>query len=834
MIIKTFCCGNKNPVGVIEPVFSWKVYNCKDKKQIAYQIVVQSVNEDVAWDSGKVNTDTSVYIKYDGRQLKENTKYLWRVTVFTNNHCVTSESSYFIIGMFDTSSLKWVAPQKNINSPFVYKEIELNNLHEYATVNVCGLGFFELYINGKKVSKDLMSPVRTDYDAVEYKNLKYPYANVSKKSVQYLTYEVSKYLQKGKNTLVVWLGNGWYRQDGRTIEGIFDYGEELKMFLRLTNGKDVIECGEDWLCTESPIVYDNLFYGEVYDSRIEFSTDNAKAVHITDAPDGRIVPQLCPPEKTIASYTPVSLNNCVYDAKICMTGFAEITFSGKTGDKVEIYYAEDLNEEGTLDFKSTVGYEEADKNQIQKDVYILCGKGEEIYCPRFVWHAFRYFKVCAPDGVEISKVKVHYVCTDLKQRTRFECSDKLLNDIHKLSLNTELSNLHGCVPMDCPHRERLGYTGDGQLSSLSMMYNFDAYQMYSKWIDDILSAQNQKTGFVPHTAPFNGGGGGPAWGSSVAIVPWNLFTQYGDIEILKKSKIAIKKWIEYLSERTENGILVREESGSWCLGDWCMPSKYPWSEPHLDEIKIPSELVNTIYYIYCMNIYSKILDVLGEQPDEQVACEISKAKNAVNDMYLDDDYAGGEQGCNVFPLFVGIVPKDKEFSVFDKLITRIAENDFCFDTGISGTCFLLHVLDRYGRNDIAIKMLLNTEYPSFGNMIKNGATALWETWEGNGSKNHTAFSSADSWLFYGLAGIKPKAGYEEFSIKPFFAEELDHLNVQLECEYGAIILKWQRCNGGIDVEIHIPFNTLAHIDLEGDCFDLESGTYKYYIGGVKS
>jgi alpha-L-rhamnosidase len=355
--------------------------------------------------------------------------------------------------------------------------------------------------------------------------------------------------------------------------------------------------------------------------------------------------------------------------------------------------------------------------------------------------------------------------------------------------------------------------------------------MYNKWIDDIRDSQNQQTGFVPHTAPFNGGGGGPAWGSSVAVVPWNMYLQYGDKEPLKKSKLAIKKWIEYLTTRAENGIVTHEEGGSWCLGDWCMPSKYPWSEPHLDEIKIPSELVNTIYYIYCMHIYCNILYVLDEEPDKQINEEIIKSSTAVNSIYFDGEYAGGEQGCNVFPLFADIVPEEHKDFVLDKLITRIKKNDFCFDTGISGTKFLLMVLDKYERNDIAIKMLINTKYPSYGNMIKNGATSLWETWEGNGSKNHTAFLSADSWLFYGLAGIKPNGGYKEFSLNPFFAEELDNLNVELECEYGKIGLKWNRNLDGIDVEIKIPFNTTAHINLKGECFDLCAGDYKYYLGG---
>lgn len=832
MTIKTFCCNCINPIGVTEPVFSWKISNCDDKKQIAYQITVCELAGECVWNSGKVNNDDSAYIKYGGSPLKENTKYCWQVTIFTQNYRMISEEAYFVTGLFDTESLQWISADSEMNSPLIYKEFDLNNVHEYSTVNVCGLGFFELYINGKKVSEDLMNPVRTDYDAVEYKNLKYPYENITQKSVQYLNYEVSKYLKKGKNNVAVWLGNGWYRQRDRIVEGTFDYGEELKMFFKLTNGHEIIKSDGSWLCAESPIVYDNLFYGEVYDARIKNPRyADGSPVHIVSSPVGKLVPQLCSPERIVETLVPRFLESNIYDSGLCLSGFAEIICSGNAGDKVDIYYAEEKDSNDDLDFSSTTGYEKSDKNQIQKDTYILNGSGKETYVPRFVWHSFRYLKLSFPESVKIKKVKVHRVHSDLKQRTKFKCSNDLLNEFHSISLNTCLSNVHGCVPMDCAHRERLGYTGDGQLSSLSMMYNLDAYHLYNKWINDILDAQNQKNGFVPHTAPFNGGGGGPAWGSSIAVVPWNMYMQYGDTEILKKCKNRIRKWIEYLSDKKENGLVTHEENGSWCLGDWCMPSKYPWSEPHIDEIKIPSELVNTIYYIYCIDIYCKILNVLNEEIDQYIINEREEAVNAVNDTFLCEEYVSGEQGCNVFPLFAGIVPAKREYSVLEKMIRRIEENSFCFDTGISGTRFLFIVLDMYGRNDIALKMLLNTKYPSYGNMIEKGATALWETWEGNGAKNHTAFLSADSWLFYGLAGIKPNGGYKEFFIKPFFTEKLDNLDVKLECEYGEIALNWERCNKGIEVNIKIPFNTTAHIDLNGDCFDLESGTYKYHIGG---
>ncbi len=841
MYIELKCCDNERPVGIEKPNFSWIVYDCEEAKQTAYRIVVFKYDAEhekkIVWDTMKVTSDTSYHIEYEGEKLSRNTMYYWQVTVYTEEHALVSHVAKFITGLYDYDDIKWISPPGDVNAPFVYKEFEVENVSEYATVNICGLGFFELYINGKKVSDEFMSPARTDYDTVTYNDLAYPYSNTTKKSVFYCTYEVSEYLCTGKNNVVVWLANGWYKQRGRFVEGLFDYGDELKMFFKLTNGNDVIDSDCTWQYAKSPIVYDNIFYGEIYDSNIdnlisEFKVSDDCFVHDATAPSGVMKPQICPPDCIIKTDTPELIKENLYDAKMCLTGMVEIILSGKKGDRVEIFYSEQLNDDYTLNFTSTVGYVESDKKQIQKDVYILSGKNDEIYMPRFTWHAFRYFNISAPLGVEIKDIKVHHVCTDIKKRTQFECSESMLNKLHEICVNTLQYNIHGCVPMDCPHRERLGYTGDGQATSLSVMYNFDSYTLYSKWIDDILDAQNQDTGFVAHTAPFNGGGGGPAWGSAVAVVPWNLYMQCGDKNILIKSEEAIKKWIVYLSQKKSEGLIVREESGSWCLGDWVMPSKYPWSEPHLDEIKIPSELVNTVYYIYCIDIYLNILKILNKESDEWSQNERNEAVEAINKTYLNGYYAEGKQGSDVFPLFTEIVPQTEKSSVLEHLITTIEDNEYCFDTGLLGTNLLFSVLDKNNRNDIAIKMLLNDRYPSYGNFIKNGATALWETWEGNGSQNHTALSSFDAWIFYGLAGIKPdklNGGYKKFSIKPFFAYELNYLNAKLKCEYGVIEVNWIRNGENIDLNVKIPFNTTADIELPNIKLALKAGSHNFCV-----
>lgn len=729
----------------------------------------------------------------------------------------------------DTSCLEklcWVTPCQKVNSPIIHKEFTLDTIDADALLTISGLGYFEVYINNKKVSDDLMCPARTDYSHVVYKGLKYPFSGETRKSIMFMDYKVADYLKAGKNKISVWLGNGWYIQKERLVEGEFLYGDDLKTAFRLKNANKVIESDKNCYWTPSPIIYDNIFYGEVCDYRLDCTTE--RPVELALPPTGTPKKQLCPPDRIIHTYIP-ELRNGVYDATKCMTGFAQITARGKNGDKIKISYSERIDKDGNPDYTSTLGYEESDKNQIQADTVILKGGEDEVYVPRFVWHSFRYFKIEAPEGVIIKDVKVHYVCTDVKPRTKFSCSSHLLCQIHQISLNTQLTNTHGCMPMDCPHRERLGYTGDGQLSSLSVLTNFHSQSLYTKWADDIFDAQDMETGFVPHTAPFCGGAGGHGWGSAVAIVPWNIYLQYGDTEVLRKASPHIKKWLEYLITRRENSLVTFEQPGSWCLGEWCLPSKYPWSEPHLDEIKIPSELVNTFYFILCCNIYLDIADILGKTPDAWISQERDCSIDALNTLLNDGNYASGLQGSNILPLYLDIVPPKHREEVLANTINSIEDNGFRFQTGLAGTCFLFRMLDKYGRNDIALKMMLCTEYPGFGNMIKNGATALWETWEGNGSANHTAFSSADAWFTYGLAGLKPLGGYKDFRLEPYFAPELDYVNLVLESEYGEIAINWQRTNNGIEVEIKVPQGTAAHVNLKGKAFDLTAGTYKEVI-----
>ncbi len=720
------------------------------------------------------------------------------------------------------NKLKWISAPKEINSPMFRKEFELEEVTEDSSVTICGLGYFELYINGVKVS-DYFVPNQTDYDEVTYSGLQYDFKGITKKTVKYLTYDVSKYLKSGKNTVVVWLGNGWYIQNTRITEGVFDYGGILKFMFSLKCGDVCIESDESWQWLQSPITFDNLFVGEIFDARLYDAAFfgngyiSEQYAAVTAPPKAEMSLQVSPSDKVRETFEAVPIGNGIYDLGKNIAGFVKIKCNGSKGAKVDLYYAEDLGDDGELDYTSTTGYVEGDINQIQHDMYYLSGDADEEYQPRFVWHGFRYVKIEADADVKIEAVTGYFVCTELKERASFECSNEVINAIHNIYLTAQLANIHGCVPSDCPHRERLGYTGDGQFSSISAMTNFDAHDMYIKWLEDIKNAQNTETGYATHTAPYRGGGGGHAWGSAIAVIPWNIYNQYGDTETARAALPNIAHWIEYMKTCFgDEGLICRETEGSWCLGDWIVPGYGEWDVPH--DIKIQSDFVNTVWFIIVIDIYSRISGDYDKYNTER-----KNAVDAINRKYLDDIYDATDEGTAYYALFADIVPEDKKEAVTESIKRTIEDKEFKFHTGIVGTALLFNVLDKCGLNEYALKMLMGSEYPSYGYMCKMGATSLWETWEGTGSKSHTGLGAYDAWLFYGLCGIKPDGGYKNVTICPLITDLLDSYSGSIE----GISVKYNKINSTL--EIQIPEGTEALLKLPHDEKTLGCGNYTFNI-----
>lgn len=681
-----------------------------------------------------------------------------------------------------------------------------------ASIDICGLGFFELYINGKKVSEDLLTPVWSDYGPREGRKIRYPIYDQFSHRVYYCSYELDEYVKQGDNVIEILLGNGWYNQHERLAEGEMWYDKPKLWFdLCMTcDGKEEHIVSGEWLrWRPSYITYNNVYMGEIQDLRM---TDGMPGsgnfegfpVNETAAPGGEMMPQNCPADRIIRTITPICIGEKngrrIFDAGENITGWAAVTVQGEAGAEVMVRYAETLDEAGELDFTSA-----GKTRQIQKNCYISSGTPKRSE-PHFTWHGFRYFDIegCA-DVIEVCVVH-----SDVAVTGSFSCSDETINWLVDAYLRSRLGNMHCGVPMDCPHRERLGYTGDGQAACGSDFYLLDCDTFYRKWMQDIADCQCKKSGHVQHTAPFYGGGGGPGgWGGAIVLVPWEYYRRYKDKALLAEFYPRMIHYIEYMRSRLDDrGLVAREEKGGWCLGDWCAP----------DQVKLPEAFVNTYYLVRCMQIICEIECEIGTK-DERLEAWINEGKAALRDAYYDEScntFVEGEQGADAFALDIGLGNE-----AMAKAMAERYDKYPAFDTGFLATGVLIRKLFDLGYGDTAVKLLMSNEKErSFGWERLQGATTLWERWNGYESRNHPMFGGVIRSLFEGLIGINCE---DELVLKPFFTSHLDWVKGSSQTRFGMVSLEWKREGENIAVSVEVP--CAAELILNGNRIVLDGGRW---------
>ena len=440
------------------------------------------------------------------------------------------------------------------------------------------LGFYKLYVNGHPVGDELYRPSNSIFHARDPKSWIYPIRDQFTYRAYYSTIDITPWLHEGENTLEIALGNGWYRQTERVAEGNMAFGDRLGAIyaLVLKEGETETQICSDGTerCSASATVYNQLFIGEVYDTRLEGEAFREwQSVEIIDLPDTMLTPEAAPADRVIRRVTPTLLSDnggrkC-YDVGENVSGLVTLRVKGNAGDEVHVRFAENM-QNGELSYGTTgSGHRGADgRPQIMEDVCI-CDGNEHLFTPQFVWHAFRYFEITGPGEA----VDVSIIHSDTPVTSSFYSSSPELNWLYDAFLRTQLNNMHGGVPSDCPHRERLGYTGDGQVCARAAMTMLDSRTFYRKWIRDIFDSQDDVTGHVNHTAPFAGGGGGPGgWGCAIVEVPYQLYRHYGDKSVLEKYYGQMRRYIDYLEAHSEFGLVTSDKAGEWCLGDWCGPN----------------------------------------------------------------------------------------------------------------------------------------------------------------------------------------------------------------------------------------------------------------------
>ena len=682
---------------------------------------------------------------------------------------------------------QWIAAAEELRVPVIVKRFALDRPRG-GKIAVTGLGWYRLTVNGRRVTENRFTPALTDYLPRDRSRWLYPLYDITTNRILYNTYDLTPYLRDGGNELELTLADGWFRQKERTAEGDLSFGDALiaRFACEIETAAGTVAVLSDGTetCRACEIVRSDLFLGEEIDGTFNPAAAPSFPVRVIPAPKALLTEQDCPPDRVIRTLAPTLLgvfgDRAVYDAGENISGVLRVTAGGAYGKKITFRFAEERNADGTLNFATTgSGYTCAcGRPQIQEDAFTLTDAVRD-YEPEFVWHGFRYFDTEEDSLPYLRAVTVGVIHTEMAVTSSFSSDSEGLNFLYDAFVRTLCDNFHGCIPSDCPHRERLGYTGDGQATAAAGMLLLDSRGAYRKWIADILDSQDVLSGHIGHTAPLMGGGGGPGgWGCAVVIVPHEYWKRYGDTETLRECYPAMRKWVGYLKCHTRGGIVTSEEEGGWCLGDWTA----------LGGVQLPAEFVNTCYLLDTLNRLGEIAAVLGEDADTLNEWK-KTVRAAMKREYYEPDtgsWCGGTQGADAFALWCGLADDARTYENLRARYERIGH----FDTGFLGTGILAEVLARHGEADLLYKLLTTEEKGSFLYMKRHGATALWESFDGGGSHCHHMFGGAVRTLFTCFLGISYEG--DRLHIDPHLPAALNRIKGSVETKFGRIEIEVTR------------------------------------------
>lgn len=716
-------------------------------------------------------------------------------------------------------SAEWVTCESGCTSPVIKVSFFIEK-PERAEITVCGLGFFRLWINGREVSEDKFVPVNSQYCKRNLTAFEYPITDELSYRTYAVRYDISKFLIDGENDIRAVLGCGWFAQKKRDAEGYTKYGD-IKLCYKIDaedrDGKlYTFVSDEKLLWRQSRITENNIYFGEAHDMDLSdelTARDGFKKVIKAPAYETEFFIQDCPADRVTRIIEPKKLADLgavsVYDMGENISGYPVVAAT-EDGAYITVRCSEEINADGTLNFDS------CDPGQIQCDEYRNAKKGEECM-PWFTWHGFRYFELTN----NAKPVRCEVVHSDCAVTSAFESDSEMLNWLYDAYIRTQLSNMHSGVPSDCPHIERLGYTGDGQLCCEAAMMLLDSQKFYQKWLEDISDCQSTDNGHVQHTAPFMGGGGGPAgWGGAIAVVPYEMYKIYGDRETFRRYLPKILRYFDYLDSRSSGGLVCREEQGGWCLGDWCTPEPIAICEP----------FVNTVLCVKQMLMTKEAAEAIGENETAQMlGRRIEEKRQAILNAYYSPQtgsFIGDVQGANSFATDIGLGGE----RAYENTRKKYSAAD-SFDTGIFGTDILIRVLFERGDANTAFRLLTSEGKGSFYNMKKQGATTIWENWDGERSHSHPMFGAATRYLFSFILGItqeKTSAGYEHILIAPQIPDGLNYASGHITTVRGQISVTFKRTESEADFYVTVPQR--ARFTYGSGCeFELRDGENHIHI-----
>lgn len=829
------CEHRKNPIGLdeLQPAFSWRACAV----QTAYQVIVSSTSdgdEGDLWDSGKVHSVRCHGVCHAGKTLHSRQIAFWRVRTWDEHDIAStySEQSSFEMGLLQPEdwTAKWIGWPAGRPGRAAYFRCSflLDFKPRRARLYVTGLGLYESYINGARMD-GLLQPAVSNFG----------------RRVYYNTYDVAEQLNIGCNALAGVVGTGWYGTPIflAQLEIIGTEGQQLIIDSARRPGAAI------WTTSGGPILQNSIFDGETYDARHEKPGWNEAGYQpdlalprtsawmqacIAQGPAGKLCAQPVEPIRAVRELRAKALTEpkpgvFVFDFGQNHAGWARLVVEGPRNTSISLKYAETLNVDGTVNQSNL-------RTAAALDTYILHGRGSEIWEPSFTYHGYRYVQVEGwPRRPQIDSLTARVVRSDIAERGQFSCGITLLNRIHRMVRWTEESNLHG-IPTDCPQRdERMGWLNDLAARSEELIYNFDAIALLTKFVTDIADTQD-KSGAITDTAPFHWGFQ-PADPVSIAflLIPVLLHQHYGETRAMERHYEDIRRWVDFLTSRSEGGILPDSH-----FGDWAPPADEAVAGSEgagALSAGTPGFLVSTAFYYQSLKLFSCMGRILGKKDDaEEYAARAAKTRDAFHLACWCEEkggYGSGNQACNSIALYFDLVPESLRDCVLNAVVADVEKRAYHLSTGNLTTKYLLEILAQSGRGDVALRIATQTTYPSWGFMLSKGATTLWERWEelqgsGMNSHNHPMLGSIGSWLYKHVAGLQmedttdgiPKVAIH---IPAFF--DRGHAEATLLTIWGKVSISWRKTEGATRVMVCIPTNCPATLHLSKESRKLSPGNH---------
>ncbi len=860
-IIKQTTDYKENPIGIdnLSPRLSWILESDeRNQRQSAYRILAASDPDKLQagqadlWDSGKIDSDQSTNVVYQGKPLNSRQRVYWKVRSWNQDDQSSPWSEYasFEMGLLAPSQwkAKWLMldPEtRNRQAAYFHRKFRIEKPISDARVYVSGLGYYKLFINGQKIGDHELDPGMSDYEQRTF----------------YAAYNVTKALTEGHGAIGLVVGDGWYNQDQVWAEGGLSYGQPrgiVQLEVSHPDGsRTTFISDESWKASTGPILRTNIYAGENHDARKELKnwatpdfndTDWSEAI-VAKAPGGRLVSQDFPAIKKRDSFRPLEINQpkpgvFVYKFPQNMSGWVRLSLEAAAGTRIQLRFAEKTSPDGMID-PSTTGVFAT--GVVQTDNYICSGMGPETWEPSFTYHGFQYVEMIISDGnlkngkqPNLDTLTAIEVNTATEDVGSFETSNPLLNQIHAMARHTTRSNAHS-LPADSNTRERCGWTGDGFLISEMSCYNFDAATYWQKYVRDIMTGANKEyralrfgdgfhdrsfvlkpSGIPNMIAPGlrMSGEASPEWGSAMVLIPWTHYLFYNDRQALEEAYPYMAKWIDHINHLTQSSGGI----APYGLGDWCSPSSRLPDGTRNDNWAGNKEVAifSTIYYIRSLEAMVEVAKTLGRIGEsERYANLLEDTRQAYKDKITQNNQLGS-QSSYMYTLLYDLHEKTDTTRLESKLASLI-EDDFNghFDAGNLALPYFFETLGKIGRDDLAYSTLTIEDPPSYAAQIRWGATTIWETWTASYELNSRAMNQPaqggfDAWFFRRVLGIAPtpeKPGFQKVVMKPQLWRQLEWTKGHYHSIHGKIDSHWESTDGTFHWNIRIPPNTQAVVYL---------------------